>query len=56
VHEGIAGSESVILDGGSHMAFVEKPGEYVEIVDGFLGRVEAAVPAFSSPSAQGGGV
>jgi proline-specific peptidase len=57
VHEGIAGSESVILDGGSHMAFVEKPGEYVEIVDGFLGRVEAAILAPSSPSGggQGGG-
>jgi proline-specific peptidase len=47
VHEGIAGSESVILDGCSHMAFAEKPGEYVEIVDRFLSRVEAAVPARS---------
>jgi proline-specific peptidase len=47
VHEGIGGSESVILDGCSHMAFVEKPHEYVDIVDRFLGRVEAAVPARS---------
>jgi L-proline amide hydrolase len=55
VHEGIAGSESVILDGCSHAAFVEKPAEYVAIVDGFLSRVEAAVPAFSSPSGGGKG-
>ncbi len=53
VHQAIAGSESVILEGCSHMAFVEKPGEYVEIVDRFLGRVEAAVRVFSSPSAGG---
>jgi L-proline amide hydrolase len=45
VHEGIAGSEAEILDGCSHMAFVEKPDEYMRILGRFLSRVETAVPA-----------
>lgn len=45
VHEGIAGSESEILDGCSHTAFVERPDDYMRILGRFLSRVEAAVPA-----------
>jgi proline-specific peptidase len=45
VHEGIPGSESLILEGCSHMAFAEKPDEYLQILGRFLGRVESAIPA-----------
>jgi L-proline amide hydrolase len=40
VHRGIPGSESVIFPGCSHMAFVEDPEHYCEVLDGFLNRVE----------------
>jgi len=42
VHEGIPGSELVILDGCSHMAHVEQPERYVALLDHFLSRVESA--------------
>lgn len=41
VHRGIRGSELVILKDCSHMAFVEKPDEYMRALDAFLTRVEA---------------
>ena len=41
VHEGIRGSELVILDGCSHMAHVEQPDRFLALLDGFFGRVEA---------------
>jgi len=44
VHEGIRGSELVILDGCSHMAHVEQPERYVALLDGFFSRVESARP------------
>jgi len=42
VHEGIPGSELVILDGCSHMAHVEQPERYVALLDEFLSRVESS--------------
>ncbi|HEY5058764.1 MAG TPA: proline iminopeptidase-family hydrolase [Gaiellaceae bacterium] len=40
VHEGIRGSELVLLDGCSHMAHVEQPERYLALLDGFFSRVE----------------
>ena len=42
VHHGIPGSEWVVFDEGSHMQFAEEPDRYLEMLDGFLTRVEAA--------------
>ncbi|HST26629.1 MAG TPA: proline iminopeptidase-family hydrolase [Gaiellaceae bacterium] len=42
VHRGIAGSEWALFEDSSHMQFVEEPERYLEVLDGFLGRVEAA--------------
>jgi len=42
VHEGIPGSELVVLDGCSHMAHVEQPERFVALLDGFFARVEAS--------------
>jgi proline-specific peptidase len=42
VHRGIAGSEWVVFENGSHMQFVEEPERYLEVLDDFLTRVEAA--------------
>jgi len=42
VHDGIPGSEWVVFEDSSHMQFVEEPERYLEVLDGFLGRVEAA--------------
>jgi proline-specific peptidase len=41
VHEGIRGSELVILDGCSHMAHVEQTERYLGLLDGFWSGVEA---------------
>jgi len=40
VHAGIRGSELVTFEGCSHMTFVEKPTDYVDVVAGFLSRIE----------------
>ncbi len=42
VHRGIAGSEWVVFENGSHMQFAEEPERYLEVLDDFLTRVEAA--------------
>jgi L-proline amide hydrolase len=41
VHEGIRGSELVLLDGCSHMAHVEQPERYLALLDEFFSRVES---------------
>ena len=41
LHEGIAGSELVVLPGVGHMSFVESPDPYVEAVRTFLRKVSA---------------
>jgi pimeloyl-ACP methyl ester carboxylesterase len=41
LHEGIAGSELVVLPGVGHMSFVEAEGPYLEAVRSFLRRTEA---------------
>jgi L-proline amide hydrolase len=40
-HRGIRGSRLVILDGCSHLSFVEDPKRFMELVTGFLDEVEA---------------
>jgi proline-specific peptidase len=42
VHRGIPGSEWVVFEESSHMQFVEEPDRYLQVLDGFLARVEAA--------------
>jgi L-proline amide hydrolase len=42
VSEGIPGAESVILDGCSHMAHVERTQEYLALLDRFFSRVETS--------------
>jgi proline-specific peptidase len=42
VHRGIAGSEWVIFEESSHMQFAEERERYLEVLDAFLTRVEAA--------------
>jgi proline-specific peptidase len=42
VHHGIRGSEWVVFEDGSHMQFAEEPDRYLEVLDDFLTRVEAA--------------
>jgi proline-specific peptidase len=42
VHDGIRGSELVTFKDCSHMTFVEKPAEYIQVLDDFLSRVEGA--------------
>ncbi len=41
LHDGIDGSELVVLDGAGHMSFVEAPAEYLAAVRAFLGRAGA---------------
>jgi len=41
VHDGIRGSELVILDGCSHMAHVEQTERYLALLDAFWSRVES---------------
>jgi proline iminopeptidase len=40
LHRGIAGSEWVLFEDSSHMAYLEEPQRYLEVVGGFLDRVE----------------
>ena len=42
VHRGIRGSEWVVFEDSSHMQFAEEPDRYLEVLDDFLTRVEAA--------------
>ncbi len=42
VHRGIPGSEWVVFEDSSHMQFVEEPEHYLDVLDDFLTRVEAA--------------
>ena len=42
VSEGIAGAESVILEGCSHMAHAERTGEYLGLLGRFFARIESA--------------
>ena len=42
VHRGIPGSEWVLFEDSSHMQFCEEPERYLEVLDDFLTRVEAA--------------
>ncbi|MGH7765796.1 MAG: proline iminopeptidase-family hydrolase, partial [Candidatus Dormibacteraceae bacterium] len=44
VHQGIPGSESVIFPNCSHMAFVEAPERYLNVLRSFLDRIEKATP------------
>lgn len=41
LHHGIAGSEWVLFEDSSHMAYLEEPERYLEVVGAFLRRVEA---------------
>jgi len=41
VSDAIPGARSVILPGCSHMAHVEDPEAYIELLDGFFSEVEA---------------
>ena len=45
VHRGIRGSEWVVFEDSSHMQFAEEPDRYLEVLDDFLTRVEAAASA-----------
>ncbi|MFL5921341.1 MAG: proline iminopeptidase-family hydrolase [Gaiellaceae bacterium] len=45
LHAGIAGSEWVLFEDSTHMAYLEEPERYVEVVGGFLDRVEAQTNA-----------
>jgi proline-specific peptidase len=40
--EGIRGAESVVFEDSSHLAMAEEPDRYREVLESFLGRVEAA--------------
>jgi L-proline amide hydrolase len=40
LHRGIAGSEWVVFEGSSHMSYLEEPERYLDVVGGFLQRVE----------------
>ncbi len=41
VQQGIPGAEWVVFERSSHMAHAEEPERYVEVLDGFLSRIEA---------------
>ncbi len=41
VNRGIPGSEWVLFEESSHLAFAEEPERYLKVLDGFLRRVEA---------------
>ena len=43
VHRGIRGSEWVVFEDSSHMQFAEEPERYLDVLDGFLTRVEAGL-------------
>jgi pimeloyl-ACP methyl ester carboxylesterase len=42
LHEGIPGSEWVLLEDASHTPYLEQPERYLAAVSAFLQRVEAA--------------
>ena len=42
LHEGIRGSEWVLLEGSSHTPYLEEPERYLDAVGSFLERVESA--------------
>jgi proline-specific peptidase len=42
LHRGIPGSEWVVFEDSSHMQFAEEPERYLDVLDDFLTRVEAA--------------
>jgi L-proline amide hydrolase len=44
-HRAIPGSESVVMEESSHTAQAEQPEETLELIRGFLSRVEAAAAA-----------
>ncbi len=41
VHRGIKGSQWVIFEQSAHMAHIEEPGRYIQVLDEFLSQVEA---------------
>ena len=43
VHRGIRGSEWILFEDSSHMQFCEEPERYLEVLDGFLTRVESSL-------------
>ena len=44
LHAGIAGSDWVLFEESAHMAYLEEPERYLEVVGGFLDRVERSGP------------
>jgi proline-specific peptidase len=42
--DGIPGAEWVLFEESAHMPYVEEPERYLEVVGGFLDRVETSVP------------
>ena len=44
LHAGIAGSDWVVFEESAHMAYLEEPERYLEVVGGFLDRVERSGP------------
>ncbi|MBI1801271.1 MAG: proline iminopeptidase-family hydrolase [Chloroflexi bacterium] len=44
VHRGIPGSEWVIFENSAHMPHVEEPERFMQVLDGFLSRVESHLP------------
>jgi proline-specific peptidase len=45
LHRGIPGSEWVLFEESAHMPYLEEPEGYLQVVGGFLDRVERARPA-----------
>jgi proline-specific peptidase len=45
LHRGISGSDWVLFEESAHMAYLEEPERYRQVVGGFLDRVERARPA-----------
>jgi L-proline amide hydrolase len=45
LHDGIEGSEWVIFENSAHMAYLEEPERYLQVVGEFLQRVEARLAA-----------
>ena len=41
VHQGIKGSKCVIFEQSAHMAHIEEPERYIQVLDEFLSQVEA---------------
>jgi proline iminopeptidase len=45
LHRGISGSEWVLFEESAHMPYLEEPERYLQVVGGFLDRVERVRPA-----------